>query len=342
MRTFQCTCGERVFFENTRCLACQRELGYLPDRQTMSGLEPLPDGVFETPFGRYKKCANYAEPGLCNWLVPEREANELCEACRLNRVIPDLEQPRQRALWAEVERAKRLLLYGLARLGLPVVSKQLDPERGLAFDIKADAGNEHVITGHCSGLITLNLAEADAVSRERARVSMQERYRTLLGHFRHEIGHHYFDRFVQRGGKLAEFRAVFGDETRDYAAALRGHYQSPPGAVDADAFISAYASCHPLEDWAETFAHYLHMTDTLETAESFGLARTLPTRRSLPGVSRFDVLLAEWSELTIAMNALNRSMGLPDAYPFTIGDTVRSKLKLVHVLVHEQPAQAAA
>lgn len=342
MRTFECACGAKIFFDNTRCLTCQRELGFLSDQLLLTSVEPAPDGTFITPHGSYRKCANYAEHGVCNWLVPAAETTQLCQACRLNHVIPDLSSAENRQNWANMEEAKRRLVYGLARLGLPLITKEEDPKRGLAFDIKADTEGERVLTGHDEGLITLNLGEADVVTREQARIAMKERYRTLLGHFRHEIGHYYWERLVDDSGRHAEFRAVFGDETRDYAEALKEHYARQKDAAWDPNYISFYAKSHPWEDWAETFAHYLHMVDTLETAQHFGLARTLPPRQSLPGISDLDVLLLEWGDLVIALNALNRSMGMPDPYPFAITDAVRTKLELVHRLIRDRRPMTTA
>ncbi len=343
MRTFRCLCGARIFFENTRCLTCGRELGFLPDAGELTTLAPSADGTFQTARGVRRKCRNYVEQGVCNWMVaagaldpavtPDGDASGLCEACGLNHVIPDLSRPDHRALWAEVEKAKRRLVYTLLRLKLTLRSKRDDPENGVAFDIKADEGSDRVLTGHDDGLITLNLAEADAAAREAMRVSMKERYRTLLGHFRHEIGHYYWDRLVRDvPADLARFRQLFGDETTDYAEALQRHYASKE-PYDAESFVSAYASAHPWEDFAETFAHYLHIEDTLETAQHFGFAGGLPERASVVDIGDFDLLLAEWTELSIALNALNRSMGLPDAYPFAISPRVRDKLAFVHALV---------
>jgi hypothetical protein len=341
MRTFRCACKARVFFDNTRCLTCHRELGFLPDAGVISALEPAPAdaegaAVFTTPHGRYVKCANNVEHGVCNWLVREGDSERLCQACRLNNVIPDLSNPENHKLWAEVERAKRRLVYSLNRLGLPLVSKAEDAEHGLAFDIKADVGSARVLTGHADGLITLNLAEADTVVREKLRVQLNERYRTLLGHFRHEVGHYYWERLVdaaEGGARLPAFRRLFGDETADYAQALQRHYSAEPAAAWPDSFISYYAAAHPWEDWAETFAHYLHLVDTLETAHHFGFTSELSPRLSITKASDFDLLMKEWTELTVALNALNRSMGLPDAYPFAISATVREKLAFVHDVV---------
>jgi hypothetical protein len=202
--------------------------------------------------------------------------------------------------------------------------------RGLSFDIKSDVGDERVLTGHSDGLITLNIEEADPEKRERNRLALKERYRTLLGHFRHEVGHYYWDRLVREGDRLEAFRKVFGDERDDYAQALERHYAAPLEDYRAR-FISSYASAHPWEDFAETFANYLHMRDTLETAQHFGLTGDTP--RSTRDASSLSSLLDDWLGLTVALNALNRSMGLPDAYPFALTPLVEVKLAFVHELV---------
>jgi hypothetical protein len=233
------------------------------------------------------------------------------------------------------------LIYSLLRAGLPLVPKAEDIARGLAFDIKADSDAERVLTGHAAGLITLNLAEADPLARERARLAMNERYRTMLGHFRHEVGHYYWDRLVRDGGQLDAFRERFGDEQEDDDEALRRHYGDTPPADVTDTHISSYAAAHPWEDWAETFAHSLHLLDTLDTAHHFGFTAALPADAGPAEIADFDLLMDEWMELTVALNALNHSMGLPDAYPFVISPAVRAKLELVHRLVR-QAAEAPA
>jgi hypothetical protein len=339
MKTFRCACGARVFFDNTQCLSCSRELGFFPEAGTLLGLDPAPDGLYATPYGACRKCENYATHGVCNWLVPADCDDTLCRACRLNRVVPDLSNPENLALWAETEKAKRRLIYTLDQLRLPLVSHDADPKTGLAFDIKADLGGERVLTGHAEGLITLNLAEADSVTRERERVAFKERYRTLLGHFRHEIGHYFWERLVRDGDQLELFRERFGDERRDYSASLTAHYAAAPSATWSDQYITAYASAHPWEDWAETFAHYLLMIDTLDTAREFGFTGDLLPLSTLPGTTDFELLLGEWSDLTLALNALSRSMGLEDPYPFAISRAVESKLELVHRIVREARAR---
>lgn len=335
MRTFRCTCGARVFFENHNCLNCGSELGFLPAALTLAAISFQPDGTYRAAAGAQpiRKCANYVEHGVCNWMVDTADPEALCLACRLNNVIPDLGDADRREQWARVESAKRRLMYSLLRLGLPVVPKSTDPVRGLAFDIKTDQPAEHVVTGHADGLITVNASEADPVTREKVRVAMGERYRTLLGHFRHEIGHYYWDRLIRDdAAHLAAFRAVFGDDREDYAAALQRHYATD--ASPAEGFISNYAAAHPWEDWAETFAHYLHIVDTLETAQHFGFASAPQSAAGL--VRDFELLMSEWLEVTVALNALNRSMGLEDAYPFVISPAVRAKLSFVHRAVQRR------
>jgi hypothetical protein len=330
MRTFTCVCQARLFFDNTRCLSCSRALGFRPDTLELIAIgEPSASPADDAPF---RRCANYVENGICNWLVPQDSPEPLCAACRLNHTIPNLSEDGNLKLWREVESAKRRLIYGLYRLGLDVLSKTDDPVRGLAFDIKADVGDERVLTGHDHGLITLNLAEADPAYREQTRVALQERYRTLLGHFRHEIGHYYWERLVSEAGRLEPFRELFGDERQSYAEALEKHYQKPSGAP-GPGFISAYAAAHPWEDFAETFAHYLHLRDTLETAEWFGVLGKAPS-----GKPELSQLLQRWSDVSVALNALNRSMGLPDAYPFAVTPDVEPKLEFVHRLVTNREA----
>jgi hypothetical protein len=189
-----------------------------------------------------------------------------------------------------------------------------------------------VLTGHADGLITLNLDEADAAEREKVRQSMNERYRTLLGHFRHEVGHYFWDRLIGDRGKHDAFRQLFGDERDDYSEALKRHYAAPADNDYAASFISHYAAAHPWEDFAETFAHYLHMIDTLETAEQHGFAKGPETATAEPA-DTFETLMSEWYRFSVALNSLTRSMGLPDAYPFAIAQPVKEKLRFVHHLV---------
>jgi hypothetical protein len=343
MKTFVCQCEARIFFRNSRCLACQRELGFLPDRGVMSALEPdaKREGVFSAlaaEGAHYRKCENYAVHDACNWMIPvsgTRETEKFCRSCRLNRTIPTIEEPEQHELWRRIELAKRHLVYTLIALRLPLDSKLDDPEGGLAFDFLTPTPDEPVLTGHANGVITLNVNEADPVAREEMRVKMGERYRTLLGHFRHEVGHYYFMSLVQGSGRIDEFRDLFGDEREDYAAALKHHYANPPPEDWVERYISTYAAAHPFEDWAETWAHYLHMRDTLETGQHFGFSPE-PARMSRLDLADFHALLGDFMELTVALNALNRSMGLPDPYPFQITSLPAKKLGFVHEVVTQR------
>ena len=347
MRTFHCDhCQQQLFFENFVCVSCGARLAFLQDLQTIGSLDDAGEGIWRSPLpearGRsYRLCANYAEHDVCNWALPSSDDDPLCRSCRLTRVIPDLSRPGHREAWYKLEVAKRRLVYTLLELGLPLRSKVEDPERGLAFEFLADPDDPAAprpLTGHANGLITINLAEADDAERERRRLAMHEPYRTLLGHFRHEIGHYYWDVLIADSPRSEAFREMFGDEREDYAQALERHYQQGAPPDWQQRFVSAYASAHPWEDWAETWAHYVHMVDTLETAASCGLAlrprradepalQTDP-RRGLPGT--FEEMVEGWFPLTYVLNSLNRCLGLPDGYPFVLSDQQIAKLRFVH------------
>jgi hypothetical protein len=356
VKTFTCACGNTLHFENSRCLVCGRTLGYLPGPGTLSALEPGNDDAWRAlaDGGIYRQCANYRDYQVCNWMVPVADGHSYCVSCRLNHIIPDLSQPQNLTLWHRIETAKRRLLYTLYGLGLPVVGRDVDPKRGLAFEFLADPenGNEfsnevtagkRVVTGHRSGMVTINIAEAEHSSREEMRAKMKERYRTLLGHFRHECGHYYWDRLVLHTPWLERARSLFGDERADYQQALSRYYANGPRPGWQQSFISAYASAHPWEDWAETWAHYLHMVDTLETAHDFGfclqgreLNEPVPAAQNASGYrspADFDALVEDFAQLSVALNALNRSMGQPDAYPFVLSAIPLAKLRFVHEVI---------
>ncbi len=376
MRTFACqSCGQPVYFENVVCTQCGAVLGFLPDQLLLAALAEQPDGLWttvppskqlrrpglfvrmlsrrpETPTdeiaGRFRKCANYAIHQVCNWMVPADEDESLCVACRPNRTIPNLERDGNLTKWARIERGKRRTFYGLLRLGLPIEPRAEGSDQGLAFDFLSSEDapeGEPVLTGHADGLITLNLDEADPAHRERMRVDMDETYRTLVGHFRHEIGHYYWDVLIRDGGRLDSYRALFGDERQDYGEALQAHYENGPRADWQDHFITSYASSHPWEDWAESWAHYLHITDTLETAAHFGIEvqRRMPdgsVQSADPefdpyAVADFAPLIENWLPLTFAINSLNRSMGQQDLYPFVLSQNAIAKLAYVHGVIRE-------
>jgi hypothetical protein len=351
MKRFVCPhCRADVYFDNTVCVACQRQLGYMPDRFEMAALDPDTqtwmtaddDGQACLP------CEN-RQYDACNWLRPADSGDHRCVACRHNRTIPDLSMSANVASWRKIELAKRHLFYSLMRWRLPMPDRMADPEKGLAFDFLSDVVGpdgtvQPVMTGHDTGLITLNIAEADDAEREKRRASMGEPYRTLLGHFRHEVGHYYWDRLVGDGGKVARARQLFGDETRNYGEALKAHYENGPPPDWQKSFISSYATAHPWEDFAETWAHYIHMVDALETAKAFGInVQPKPVAGPTPTAEvDFDpycaadarALVGAWVPLTVAINSVNRSMGQPDLYPFVLSSPVVAKLQFVHEIIH--------
>lgn len=345
MRDFQCVCGQTLYFENTVCTSCQRPLGYDPNRADLLALEPVENLDADSfPMWRdaksgaeYRRCFNDTEYQVCNWLVTN-PIDIFCHACNLNDTVPDIDSSyrakQRRKWWGRMEQAKRRLIYTLLALGLPVDGKA-ERSAGLAFSFLEDqrsnplVDEEHVLTGHLRGLITVNLAEADVISREQVRENLGESYRTLLGHFRHESGHYYFDKLIFKQAHFDEFRALFGDERADYDEALERHYEKMDQMNGKSDRVSAYADMHPHEDWAECWAHYLHMTDSLETAWQVGLLKERLINPSIP--PDIERCIEAWvSEVSVAMNALNRSMGVRDAYPFVLSPNTLNKLRFVH------------
>jgi hypothetical protein len=318
-----------LFFENSRCLNCGSDIGF--DRAA-ADLTLATDAT---------RCAN-AILAECNWIAPD---GGLCDCCALTRTRPRDDDTAGMAAFARAEAAKRRLLYQLDDLDLPVTAANGCP--ALQFDLLSSAEGP-VITGHADGVITLDLAEGDDGHRETMRVRLDEPYRTLLGHFRHEVGHYFWMRLVEGGPAEPVFRALFGDERLDYAQALADHYAADPAPGWEDTYVSAYATSHPWEDWAETFAHYLHIRDTLQTASAFGIVVAGPDVDAPPHpdaplssipieTDDFDDIVNNWLPLTYALNAVNRSMGKRDIYPFVLSPTVLEKLRLVHALVMRRP-----
>lgn len=348
MRTFQCErCGQTVFFENTRCEACGASLGFDPLNLTMRAFEVDEAGVWThlgSPAGAWQPCHNYSTHSACNWMVAETEGSALCVSCRHTHVIPDLSRLDSLMLWARMEAAKRRLFYTLLALKLPIPSRAEAPENGLVFHFKEQLSpNEPVMTGHAAGLITVNLAEADDVIREATRRQMGEPYRTLLGHFRHEIGHFYWDQLIPGSDWEEPVTTAFGDARQHYAEALKRHYEQGPPDDWATRYISSYAASHPWEDWAETWAHYLHISDALDTAAHWHVGflaaqgEHSPAPEVLPGQERTRSfrrrLTVEWMPLARFLNSMGRSLGQGDLYPFTMPDPVLDKLCLVHEIV---------
>ena len=363
MKIFRCeTCGHPLFFENVRCLQCGNDLAFLPDRLALCAIEPMPgeqgglwrrkaSGRRRAGVRPYRLCHNHTAHQACNFAVDAADPNPLCVSCRQTRFLPDLSMPGNQQRWIRIEAAKRRLFYTLARLQLVSVNPQAAPD-GPIFEFLADQPGQQVMTGHCNGIITLNVAEADDDERVRRRLALHEPYRTLLGHLRHEAGHFYWDRLIRDAHRSEEFRAAFGDETQDYAQALARHYANGAPASWQESHVTAYATAHPWEDWAETWAHYLHMVDLLETAASYN------TRVVVPGtddsdsdeiinpfdsdVSSFDHLVEKWVPVTLLLNSLNRSLGQDDAYPFALTAGALEKLRFVHEIIHAPPPAAAA
>lgn len=377
MKTFRCSCDNKqlLFFESSSCVSCQRVVG-LDD--AFNKVEPYDfdeeSGCYSKarrPAARYQKCDNNANYNVCNGmvnldnLVPEDGNDEvLCFACRFNETVPDLSIVEHIPLWQKMEAAKRRALYTLKALSLPLRNLRQDPENGLSFDFTTDRDvNDHfvskldysesVFTGHDCGHITINLAEADDVARSQTKHAMNERYRTLLGHFRHELGHYYFDQLIVGSEKKhALSKECFGDDELDYQESLKKYYENKPADNWRDEFISEYATMHPYEDWAETWAHYMHIMDTLETAKNFSITGSITgdaadaeetDELNLPQDSKFfysqtsiTSVLDAWMEFSVILNSLNRSMGMNDAYPFVLSQPVRKKLSFIHHAIHNK------
>jgi hypothetical protein len=324
VRSFACGhCGGLVFFENTVCLRCSTPLRFDSEQLSLVALEER---------ARWVDCANRELAG-CNWLADR--AGALCCSCGLTRTRPSNADAAGLEAFVIAERAKRRVLFQLMELGLPGIR-----HGSLAFDLLSSADRQ-VTTGHADGVITIDLAESDDARREARRAQLGEPYRTMLGHLRHELGHYLQPLLVVGDEPWAACRQLFGDDRVDYGEALERHYDAGP-PVDWQAhYVSAYATMHPHEDWAETFAHYLHITDTLETAREFGVVVEGPVAvradTSLtalppadPGQPEFATILESWLPLTYALNAINRSMGRDDLYPFTLAPAVVEKLSFAH------------
>lgn len=350
MEIFKCShCSHIIYFENNICIQCGYPLGF--EAQELK-LYPLVSGenktytIYKKPDQEYHYCVNHSY-GVCNWLVKADSDTPYCKACELNSTIPNLSQPEAIGQWMVIENAKHRLIYTLLKMKLPLMNKNADEEKGLTFDFLADLkGEPRVLTGHDNGLITLNIVEADDVEREKLRKEMKEPYRTLIGHFRHEVGHYYWDRLIDNSKYLEEFRDLFGDDREDYGEALQKHYKQGAPADWNQHFISSYASSHAWEDWAETWAHYLHIMDTLQTGSAFGLSvypqiakpedhMDVEVKQDPYEIVDFMQIISIWLPMSFAMNSINRSMGNRDLYPFVITSEVMEKLSFIHKVCYE-------
>ncbi|KQV68148.1 putative zinc-binding metallopeptidase [Rhizobium sp. Root1220] len=361
MRLFACdNCDQVVHFDNRHCVRCNCRLGFLPDDLSMHALEPSSDDVWHLVARSDRQVRFCANAGLdiCNWLIDDDEAGGFCIACRHNRLVPNTGSVDGVARWRRISQAQRHLFYSFLRWHLPHPDRQQDPTGGLVFDfledtVQSDGIVVPAMTGHEEGLIAIRAAEADDLTREQARASMNEPYRTLLGHFRHEAGHFVWNKLVRDRNGFEGFRAVFGDDRQDYSAALQTHYSNGAPLGWQESFISAYAASHPWEDFAECFAHCLHIVDTLETARAFGIATDPRGHHEMATEVDFNPykagsakqLVDAWVPLSVAINAIQRSMGQPDSYPFILSLPVVAKLEYMLQLIQAagvEPSQAAA
>ena len=357
MRLYACQyCSLTLHFESVFCVRCRSALGYWAETDTLGVLDPVPrsPGLFtcwSVPGRRLRRCGN-SRVDVCNWVVDANTDAMFCTACRHNRVVPGDGSVAGRIGWRRLEAAKHRLFVALHRLGLiRVVERAGVHSLGFLF-LEDPPGGPPVMTGHANGQITIAVKEADDVAREQRRHALGEPYRTLLGHFRHESAHYFWDRLIRDRGAFDECRAVFGDDTTSYQGAVERYYMSGPRIGWQSSFISAYATMHPWEDFAETWAHYLHMVATLDTAHAYQL-RTAPHADRF-GASHirdpvdplltddFASLVAVWLPLTMLMNSLNNAVGKDDAYPFVLAAPVIDKLAYVHRLIRTAAGEASA
>ncbi|GAB5452199.1 MAG: putative zinc-binding metallopeptidase [Halioglobus sp.] len=330
MRPLYCACTQPVFHDNTDCGNCGRTLGFDPMTLQMHSANSTPEGLLRDDEGNlFQLCANRRQYSVCNGLVPlgtTPDADALCNTCLLNRTIPVVTRKKNLNRWQRLESAKRRCVAGLTAIGLEAGAGNGNQAGPMRFDFIEDKRShpdvleQFVSTGHKDGLITINLMEADEIQRVQQRELSGERYRTLLGHFRHEAGHYFYPQLVT---DHTRFVTLFGDPTLNYETALRIYYDNGPPPDWGQLFISAYASSHPLEDWAECFAHFLHLRDTLETAVAYGLITEDIDNASV------SQQLHLWGDFIVSLNETNRSLGLRDPYPFVINGAVADKLTFV-------------
>ena len=346
MALFSCPhCARLLQLESRLCSRCRRTVAFDAESNAFFALDPSSGRWMSA--GRQPTDARLCDNGrlgVCNWLT--RDPGGRCVSCARNRTIPDLTIRGVLGRWRKVEDAKRRAILGILRLGLPVVPA-VPGDPVLAFDLlhdeAAEAGLPPVhLTGYLEGVVTINMIEADDTARDRIRGLMGEPYRTLVGHFRHELGHHFWRPLVDGRPPLADFRGVFGDERADYLMSAAAYYQAGAPEDWSDAFVSRYAAMHPWEDFAETFAHFLHIVDVLALASDFGMTMASPEDGDDAPMFRSEVdlyaadtasLISLWGPCAHALNAFSRCMGQPDLYPFALSPAVAVKLDFVNRLV---------
>ena len=270
-------------------------------------------------------CANRDVIG-CNWIAPEQGA--FCRSCAMTALAPDPSIPDAIPNWAQTEAAKRWVLDNLGRWHW---FRPEDPGAPPVFRLLAE-GPTPVPMGHVEGVVTISVAEVDPVLVATRREALEEPYRTMMGHMRHEIAHMLWWRLSLRDDFLDAFRAMFGDERIDYPAALQYHYENGPPAQWQQHYLTTYASAHPHEDWAETAAHLLHLTDITDSFVATGLSSPQIPHAGWDPYSEPDPdrLIHVATSLTVGVNHVNRAMGLQDLYPFVLSDHARHKLAFVH------------
>jgi len=340
MKIFECgNCQYVLFFENNSCENCGHISGYHAQSNQMLTFDPEQNELYsDRKHINFKFCKN-KEYKACNWLILEDDPADFCTACQLNRTIPNLSEPENVENWRHLEVAKHRLIYQLQKLHLPLQSKH-ETEKGLGFDFVVRQNQNNLMTGHANGVVTILLREADSVFREKTRRELSEPYRTLIGHFRHEVGHYFWDILIHPNQEyLDQFRIIFGDERQNYGKSLQQYYKKTIAIDWQNSYISQYASAHPWEDWAETWAHYLHIMDMVETAYYFGIRTKHKSNNHHMELSApldpykapyLESVLENFAPLTFAVNSINRSMGVPDVYPFVVSKGVANKMKFIH------------
>lgn len=331
VKRLQCpTCANEVFFDSLNCVRCLT--GLAVDLAADREMEMI-DVAAATP------CTNRATWG-CNWPAADGDDTQHCASC----VLVDPGQRGADRSMVQFQSAQRRALYQLSQLGVPWRSPSstadataadgdaLDPARAtteLRFAYRSRNAGDVAIIGHRGGEITLDLDEADPARREQIRATLGEHYRTPLGHIRHELGHYvWLNHVATEAAVLDEFRNMFGDERSDYTSSLEEHYARLDDGSWRDDHVSFYASAHPWEDFAESWAQLMHVHDVVETGASWGVV-DLPDD---PTDAR--AWLGNSITASVAANELARSMGMRDLYPFALSAGVRAKVEFCWRLVH--------
>jgi len=330
MRRFLCDrCASRVGFDAFRCGSCGTELGYVVERYGPCALtrRSATSYLVDDSSIEWHRCLNAAWG--CNWMLPADTPGDWCRSCRLTRGRPDESDTSAVEAWATAEAAKRRLVHQLDELDLPLDA--IVPGAGaLAFDLVYVPGEVRV-TGYLDGVVTLDLTDTDDARREALRRAFAEPLRTVIGHLRHEVGHFYWPLLAVVDGSLEPFRQLFGDERVDYATAIHTHHSHQPSSAPADPdFISPYAASHPSEDWAESFAHYLHVHDALGSAVAAGIDVGPIASTETHPTEDYRAQFAGWLHLAAAVNDVTEALGLETVYRFDPGPGAIDKLVFVH------------